>query len=173
MRSPRFLTLTLTKKVSVHVNIKRIWTMRKALFRKLRDSGYRIGSWCAVVELPNHIHLVIDSDYIPQSEVSSIWKTLTGDSYIVDIRRRESLQRDPRRAVHYLAKYLTKMSSWRGINLDLLEGFHLIGSYALHQRLAKHLKCPECGNLQGYRKIPLDGYEAILSSMHPPPLNDD
>lgn len=50
-----------------------------------------------------HLHIVLDSPYIPQSYISYLWKDLTG-SPIVDIRRIRRKNGSGR----YLAKYLTK-----------------------------------------------------------------
>jgi hypothetical protein len=59
-----------------------------------------------VIEPPNHVHALWDSDFIPQSGLSEIWATVTGDSFIVDIR---PVSRYKKGAVaRYLTKYLTK-----------------------------------------------------------------
>jgi hypothetical protein len=34
-----------------------------------------------------HIHAILDADYLPQAELSRLWHEITGDAYIVDIRR--------------------------------------------------------------------------------------
>lgn len=104
-----------------------LWKFKTAAFKEIKRRGYIIRSWLGVIEPPNHIHLVIDSDFIPVHEISDIWKTKTGDSYIVDIRKINA-KKDPRQAAAYITKYLSKASAWVGINLDRLEGFHLIGS---------------------------------------------
>lgn len=104
--------------------------LRKAAFKEIRRRGYKIASWVAVIEPPNHIHLVINSEFIPQRELSNIWKTVTGDSFIVDIRK-VNMGRNPKAVAAYITKYLAKASQWSGINLDRLEGFHLIGSMGL------------------------------------------
>jgi hypothetical protein len=133
MRRPKFLTLTLKKDGGkLTERLKGLWEMKKSLFRRLREKGYAIDRWCGIIEPPNHVHIVIDSDYIPQKEISLIWKTITGDSYIVDLRKLSSS--DPRGMAAYITKYLTKASAWTGINLDLLKGFHLIASYNLPKR---------------------------------------
>lgn len=49
-----------------------------------------------------HIHSLLDSKYIPQPIISSIWMSLTG-SYIVDVR-----DVDKGSGLHYVSKYLTK-----------------------------------------------------------------
>jgi hypothetical protein len=105
--------------------------------------------------------MVMDSAFIPQWEISEIWHKKTGDSYIVDIRK-VNVQRDPRNAIRYLTKYLGKASAWTGINLDLLEGFHLIGSHG----------CPpfttgavcDC-RVKDLHRLMLEDYYAILDAL--------
>jgi hypothetical protein len=50
-----------------------------------------------------HLHVLLRSDFIPQSVISDWWKELTG-WWIVDIRRVD----DGKKAARYLSKYLTK-----------------------------------------------------------------
>jgi len=141
MKNPKILTLTLLKiKGRLTERLKGLWEMRKALFRILEERGYHVKSWCGVVEPPNHIHIVIDTErFIPKDLISTTWKTLTGDSYIVDIRE---LKGDLRAIAAYITKYLTKASAWTGINLDLLKGFHLIGSWRLPPKRPPNAICP-------------------------------
>lgn len=152
-RTPKFVTVTLTKRRSTYENLKRIWTMRKALFRKLRELGYRVDGWCGVVEFPNHIHMVVDCQYIPQWHLSKIWKTITGDSFIVDIRAVRNGCDGTDDLVRYITKYITKMSDWDGFNLDLIKGFHVIGSYGLVKESKAILTCPVCGSTFPWIKI--------------------
>lgn len=51
-----------------------------------------------------HIHSVIEGRYLPQRELSKIWRSITKTSHIVDVR----LIRDPRNAAAYVAKYASK-----------------------------------------------------------------
>lgn len=170
MVSPKLLTLTLRKYGSLETDIKRIWTMRKALFKRIRREGYKIRSWCGVVELPNHVHLVIDSDYIPQHEISTWWNDITHDSYVVDIR---PVYRK-KKALRYITSYLTKASQWDGLNLDLFKGFHLIGSDGLClMPFLGSMLCPYCGCGGSWRITSLEHYAAVddYNSRRPPPLN--
>lgn len=153
-QTPKFMTLTLTKRRSLIENISRIWDMRKALFRRLRAEGYVIRGWCGVVELPNHVHLIVDCDFIPQWEISKIWKTITGDSYVVDIRAvKRGRDGDTASYLRYLTKYITKASEWDGINLDFFEGFHIINSNGLVKEEKRLLPCPCCGHLGHWTRI--------------------
>jgi Replication protein len=59
-----------------------------------------------------HLHCLVDSEFLPQKEMRYIWKEITGDSFIVDIRR----VGDTNSAAGEVAKYATKSISgtvWR------------------------------------------------------------
>jgi REP element-mobilizing transposase RayT len=163
MRAPKFVTLTLKKdeRVPAEERMTMLWEYRRALIRELRRRGYRVGAWCAVIEPPNHIHMVMDSDFVPQHTISEIWHAKTHDSYIVDIRK-VNVQRDPRNTIKYLTKYLGKASAWDGINLDLLEGFHLIGSHGC-SKVTTVAICL-CG-VKDLHKIMIEDYYAIIDSV--------
>lgn len=150
---PKFLTLTLSKARGKEENLTRLWSMRKALFRKLRDGGHDIRGWVGVIEPPNHIHMVVDSDYLPHYEISSVWHTLTGDSYIVDIRKLKNSGYSYRKAIAYISKYITKISNWDGINLDFLKGFHIINSNGLVKTEKPIMACPLCDVLSPWHWI--------------------
>lgn len=60
--------------------------------------GKRSGDWHC------HYHLIVVGDYLDQRELSNVWQTITGDSYICDIRRVD----DNRKAAAYVAKYVSK-----------------------------------------------------------------
>lgn len=146
MKSPKFVTLTLLKRWGFDDsvgNLDRIWEFRRQVFIKLRKAGYHIRSWIGVVELPNHVHIVMDCpDYIPQPYLSEIWHTVTGTSFIVDIRH----VYDKKRVSWYVTKYLTKGLNSERYNVDDLKGFHIVQSWGIVP-LHKHgkSKCPVCG----------------------------
>jgi len=108
-KNPRFLTLTLRKSVDgnkMQNRLMSLWKMKKYLFKRLARAGYKIVHWVATIEPPNHIHLIIDSNYIPQYEISEVWEEVTGDSYIVDIRRIS--RNDLTQIAAYIVKYLAR-----------------------------------------------------------------
>lgn len=51
-----------------------------------------------------HLHVIAKGKFWPQSDLAATWRTITGDSYIVDVR----LIRNPRIAASYVTKYTTK-----------------------------------------------------------------
>jgi REP element-mobilizing transposase RayT len=123
MVHPVFLTLTLNKRFGNAVD-RDIWHLKKILFRSIRDLGFVIDSWCGVIEPPNHLHMVIDTGYIPQKLLSDLWLQITGDSKIVDIR--EVHLSDSANVASYMAKYITKTDNWTDyLSLSDLKGFHL------------------------------------------------
>lgn len=139
----KFLTLTLAKtdKDADYVeNIKNLWQYRKDLFRALREGvtwtdkrgiehreKFFIGGWVAAIELPNHIHILMDSDYIPQKLIKAKWREITGDSFIVDIRQDDNIRNKVGLAVWYITKYLTKLTKISYTTGLFLKGFHLVG----------------------------------------------
>jgi len=108
---PVFMTLTLARQEDLSEGVKRIVTD----FHKLRRQKWwkvRTGFWCLeVVEKQDgwhiHIHCLADAVWIDQHKLSESWRRLTGDSYIVDVRR---VKRDQKReAIFELFKYITKL----------------------------------------------------------------
>lgn len=51
-----------------------------------------------------HLHIIADAKYIDQGELSTAWRSITKDSYIVDIRR----VREPEVTGRYVTKYASK-----------------------------------------------------------------
>lgn len=51
-----------------------------------------------------HLHVLSHGRYLAQRSLSQVWLAITGDSYIVDIRR----VRDANQLGHYVTKYVTK-----------------------------------------------------------------
>ena len=111
MRNPKLLTLTLAKST---LPLDQLVSKLLKHFARLRRRAVwlaSVRSGCWVLEWTYsqtdntyhvHLHVLIDARYIPQTWISSTWKTLTGDSYIVDIRTANH------NAPRYLAKYMAK-----------------------------------------------------------------
>lgn len=51
-----------------------------------------------------HLHVVADAGFIDQGELSTVWRTITRDSFIVDIRR----VKEEAQAAAYVTKYASK-----------------------------------------------------------------
>lgn len=179
MKNAQFLTLTLRKytdylcyKNTMQARLMRLWEFRKALFFKLRrklDDGepaHRIDGWCAIIEPPNHVHIIVDCDYIKESELSGAWYAVTGDSFIVDLRPiKITDEGGPRKVMNYIVKYMTKAANWTGMNLDLLKSFHLIGSSGLDLGERKPFSFCSCGYVAQHplRRLDYLDYRAALT----------
>lgn len=109
----RFATLTLrSSEQPLAAQIDRLYHA----FRELRRRRWwraRVRGGAAFLEVTwgqeserwhPHLHLVIDSDYLPQSELSAEWHHVTRDSHVVDIR----IVRDPGAVANYVTKYAAK-----------------------------------------------------------------
>jgi hypothetical protein len=98
-------------------------------WRKLR--GKRVWSatqrgGVAVIELHRskkdglwhpHLHVISEGDFVSNAEMSNAWKRVTGDSFIVDVRR----LRDAKEACRYVAKYAAKGVAFDGdYDVDVL-----------------------------------------------------
>jgi len=163
MKSPKLITVTLRKGVTPKKNLERLWPMRNALFHKLRDKGYKIFSHFSVVEFPNHIHMVVDCDYIPQNLLSKYWKTITGDSYIVDVRKINLPRSGPRATVRYITKYLTKGADVDTLSIEDLKGFHVISSWRLGEPSTKVPMTCLCGSTGHFKLLFGNSVDAYLS----------
>jgi len=104
----KFVTLTIKNVSSVsegYIKLRRcfgvlqhraIWKNafygRKNRFGK-RSKGWNVRGGMGNFEVTNtgngyhvHLHLLLDSDFIPQKQLSKLWLNITGDSKVVDVR---------------------------------------------------------------------------------------
>jgi hypothetical protein len=189
MKAPKLITLTLRKPCG-HERFLSIWVLRQYLFHNLVRRGYAIRSWCGIPEYPNHIHLVVDCDYVPKHEIKQIWHGITGDSYIVDVKALRGNRDGFEGASSYLTKYLTKSirfdpvylqeTVWGGATqydapsaetLDL-RGFHLVGSWGLARGVVWTPLPHVCGCGGGFGApfgMTPDDETAFLTPLRPPP----
>ena len=68
-----------------------------AAFLEVKRGG-RSGDWHV------HLHVICHGSYLDQRELSHIWLDITGDSYIVDVRKVD----DNAKAAAYVSKYVAK-----------------------------------------------------------------
>lgn len=108
-----FITLTLAgKDESLGEKIDRLYKHFKALrSHPLWDERVRGGAAFLEIKWSDkanrwhpHLHVMADANYIDQGELSTVWRTITKDSYIVDIRRVQ----DDKQAAAYVTKYASK-----------------------------------------------------------------
>lgn len=71
-----------------------------------------------------HLHIIADASFLPQAELSNVWRQITKDSYIVDVRRVRNVDV----AGSYVAKYASKPldSSFVGENALLDEAIEAL-----------------------------------------------
>ncbi|HEY3620780.1 MAG TPA: protein rep [Candidatus Sulfotelmatobacter sp.] len=92
-----------------------------------------------------HLHIIVEGKYIPQSVLSQKWLVVTGDSWVVDVRKVESREH----AARYVSKYcaqpidddLCKNSEWLDEAMIALRGARL------------------CTTFGSWRGIPLEVHE--------------
>lgn len=170
-REPKLWTLTIRSTKQLHHGVKRIreaftkLRRRKPFNRILKGGIYAIeanphpdGSWNV------HIHILCEASFIPQDFLSRVWKEITGDSMIVDVRRAWS----PKRGLKYLLEYLAKgpantKNPWSVEAtikyMEILEDVRLIQVFGVLLGAAQRppdFVCPVCG-LAMWRVEELDG----------------
>lgn len=110
----RFVTLTLRHSddpldKSLKHLVKSFRRLRASKWWKERAHG---GAVTIEVKLSEtgwhpHLHIVLDSEWMNQDELSDAWNKATGGSFIVDVRA----LKDAHDAAFYVAKYVTKGTS--------------------------------------------------------------
>ena len=113
IRSPKFFTVTMRNcNTPLHEQIDRLYKAFKDLRRhKGLKSRIRGGVWFFQVKRGKnsgqwhpHLHILLDSDYIPKRELSLEWFMATGNSFIIDIRKVE----DPEKVSDYVSRYCAR-----------------------------------------------------------------
>lgn len=90
---------------------------RRKFFRNLCNGGiwfFQIKYIPATDSWHPHLHCLLTSSYIPQKLLSATWKTITGDSDIVDIRRIWG----NKQASDYVARYASRPSLLKDMPLS-------------------------------------------------------
>ncbi len=108
-----FITLTLSgKNKGLHELIDKLYRSFKAL-RNHPTWSEKVEGGAAFLEIKYndksqrwhpHLHIIAKASYIDQGELSEAWRTITKDSFIVDIRR----VRNPEITGRYVTKYASK-----------------------------------------------------------------
>lgn len=110
-KHPKLLTLTLrTTDDEAGICIDKLYRCFKLLRRRQVWKTHCTGGYTIVELTPSqsgrgyhvHLHVLMDSAYIPVQWLSQQWLALTGDSFRVDIRVAD------KGSAKYLAKYVTK-----------------------------------------------------------------
>ncbi len=167
LSQPGLLLVTLTVPNTWHVAREDYKALRRAFgvlrrrrpFRKAwKGGGYSIETvWSKARGFHVHLHAVIDGRYVPQALLKRNWHEITGNAYIVDVRRVDSASQ--------ALKYIMKPDSLEGMSVSLLAEFILattssrlfqtFGSW--HGQGDKEpppgLACPYCGHCAYTREV--------------------
>jgi len=152
---PSFLTLTLRVKPDKDVKIevdriiasfrklrkRKVWDVKRGIFSieivKKRDWGWFV-----------HLHALVDSKWIDQAALSDVWRNITGDSYVVDIRR----VGNPKLGLREVLKYQTKIWELNEEDKEFVEKTfrhkRFINSFGIKKPENpnfKKMKCKICG----------------------------
>ena len=155
-KNPKFLTLTLRHSCdSLESQILRLYgcfrLLRKRKFwKRLVVAGcwfFQIKKSSADNSWHPHLHVCLNSEFIPHGLLSKAWKEITGDSEIVDIR---SIYK-PSVAAGYVARYSARPAELSNLSpkeraevLSALHGRRILGKFG------------RCGNLDLSGKSPDD-----------------
>lgn len=178
VKRPKFLTLTLkhtTAPLADQINnLYRFWSTlrRRPKFRK-RVFG---GVWFFQVKRSKndgnwhpHIHVLLDSLYVPHSQLVSMWEEITHGSKIVDIRP----VKDGKKAVDYVARYASAPCRLSDFSLDdsieifdSLHGRRVCGTFGS----AKGVKLNAEKPADSFDWEPLKGFWIISVKRHTDPI---
>lgn len=131
----RFMTLTLRHSYGLLSDqIDRLYRSFRNLRRWQRfKECVRGGIWFTQVTYNSedntwhpHLHIVYVGRYLPQDELSDMWLTITGDSYIVDVRAVKSASK----MAEYVSRYVSEPAKMSDLDDDNLLQLAL----ALHGR---------------------------------------
>lgn len=167
----KMLTLTLRPSLELRKDVGRIFRCWRALQERVgfaRDKRAKLFGALAAVEIgPHrnvHLHVLYWGRFVPQQQLVDVWRELTGDSYVVDIRELRGSWRD---AVREVTKYVTKVAeirNWSGSRdvdpclpevllvdvFEALKGRRRIATYGIFYNVAgadelAPRTCEQCG----------------------------
>lgn len=110
VQNPKLLTVTLRRGDDLELLVDRLVQGFKNLRRRDVMAPVRGGFYAIeVVPKPDgewhvHLHALIDAPFIEQEDISDEWRDITGDSYVVDIRKLANQEA----GVRYVLGYTTK-----------------------------------------------------------------
>jgi len=118
------------------LRIKALWRHQVkgcAYFIELKRSGDGL-AWHP------HLHIIAECGYIAATDLSSAWRQITGDSFVVHIRRVEDATRDARYVAKYASKALDRSACaeerWLDEAVISLRGRRLMSTCGLWRRHA-------------------------------------
>jgi len=148
VRYPKLLTLTLAHTDDpVEDQISRLYkSFQKFRKRKIFEQRVAGGIWFFQLkrskltgEWHPHLHVLISGKFMLQSELSRVWKSVTGDSSIIDIRAVP----DNEKAAKHIARYatlpadLTLYSDDDAVTLiSAMKGRRLVGTFGTAKEMS-------------------------------------
>ena len=122
----------------------------KALWKKAVKGGMCTIEWKIAKDGKNwnvHMHIIAETKYMPQPALAAAWFNITGDSYIVDVRRVGARTG----AVSYITKYVTKAADSQVVRspahlaeaIDAMNGRRLVSTFGAWRGLQLTEKCNE------------------------------
>lgn len=112
VKYPKFVTFTLkSMNQTLEFQVQRLYESFVEMRRKkLWRQAVRGGVWFFQLTMNAktglwhpHIHVLVDSEYMPKKKLSQLWQQVTCDSWIIDIRKVENAEK----AAEYVARYAT------------------------------------------------------------------
>lgn len=169
---PKFLTLTLKHSseplgyqvMKLYGAFRRL--RRYSVFNNIVTGGVWFFQLCRNPqrgEWHPHLHCILTGGYIPYQKLRTLWKSLTGDSEVLDIRP----VLDPKKVAEYVARYAARPAMLAGLNLKLqvelykaMKGKRLCGKWGLYTTVK--LSVTRNPDLKGFERI---GTWSIVTEM--------
>lgn len=174
---PKLLTLTLKhSNAPLQHQITHLYKFYSSLKKKpIWKKAVQGGVWFFQVKKSTdgtqwhpHLHILLDSEFMPHNELCAVWQRITGSSSIVDIRVVWNI----RNAVKYVARYATRPCTLSSLDLSdavtvmqALHGRRIAGSWG--SASVVKLSYPKIAENQAYTS--LGKWEQVLeeSSSNP------
>lgn len=153
----RLITLTLRGRLDI-LPRERLTRLRRSFKLLLRQKYYKsrlVGGFYTIEAVNKgkgwniHIHILSEGSFIAQSRLSADWFKITGDSFIVDIRKAWSGVG----GLRYILKYLSKPPKVNGLETEYnyaFRGARLVSAFGSWYKKTiviekKQVLCPVCG----------------------------
>jgi len=160
---PVFLTLTLKSvfdeglRDGIDRLIKAFTKLRHRKFWKVGGGVYSIEMTKTEKGWHIHLHSICDCVWMRQKDISKAWLDVTGDSYVVDIRRVRGVNGDRRKACLELVKYVSKLWELAPEDKSTIETalkgrklIHSFGGVKVNLPPRGDLRCKSCGGPLDY-----------------------
>lgn len=84
-----------------------------------------------------HVHMIVDTEYIPQAELSEAWEDITGGSYIVDIRKINNAEKAGKEVAKYIVKPGEFLQDPELVNefLNAVKGARLVSTFGKYHNI--------------------------------------